>query len=98
MKNEKIKELETVIDNLLVQNGLSMAKQSAMIIMILGIYKETFEPERFKSIANQFINIWEENSLLCLNDLEDLVFDPAIISRQKLEVKANIDQLKEKYL
>ncbi len=42
---EKIKELESVIDNLLVQSGLSMAKQGALVQMVLGIYRETLDKD-----------------------------------------------------
>lgn len=95
---EKIKELESVIDNLLVQSGLSMAKQGALVQMVLGIYRETLDKDKYQSTAIQFIQIWERYSLDVLDGLKECVYDQEIIDRQKLEIHANVEQMKKSFL
>lgn len=98
MENEKIQELETIIDNLLVQSGLSIAKQGAMMQMVLGIYRETFGKEKYNRIVTQFIQLWERYCLDTLEGLEQINVNPDLISRQKDDVKSNISQMRKELL
>lgn len=98
MENEKIEELETIIDNLLVQSGLSIAKQGAILQMVLGIYRETFDKEKYNRIVTQFIQLWERYCLDTLEGLEQINVNPDLISRQKEDVKSNISQMRKELL
>ena len=96
--SEKIKELDAVVDNLLIQSGLSIAKQGAMMQMVLGIYRETFEKEKYNRIVLQFIQLWERFCLDTLEGLEQINVDSDLILRQKKEVKSNIEMMRKELL
>lgn len=96
--NEKIQELEGMVDNLLVQSGLSIAKQGAMMQMVLGVYREMFDKEKYNSIATQFIQLWERYCLDTLEGLEEINVNSDLISRQKEDVKSNISLMRKELL
>jgi hypothetical protein len=91
---EKIEDLESVIDNLLIQNGLAIAKQGALTQMVLGVYRETLEKEKYQNIAIRFIEMWEKFALDAIDALDVVVSDSDIIRRQKLEVLSNVQHMK----
>lgn len=96
--DEKIQELQAVTNNLLIQSGLSMAKQGAMLQMTLGIYKETLDSKKYQETALKFIALWEHYCLEMLLGLKNVVDDPELLERQRLEVLSNVEQMKVSFL
>ncbi|WP_306353679.1 hypothetical protein [Flavobacterium sp. '19STA2R22 D10 B1'] len=96
--DEKNQELEIIIDNLIVQSGLSIAKQGAMMQMVLGIYRETFDKEKYNLIVTQFIKLWEKYCLDTLEGLEQMNVNSDLILRQKEDVKSNISLMRKELL
>lgn len=95
---ERITELEAIIDNLLVQSGLSIAKQGALMQMVLGVYRETLPPEKYQAIAQKFISLWERYCLDTLDGLEGMLYDSDMVERQKQLVHENIAMMQQQFV
>lgn len=94
----RVKELELIVDNLLVQNSFAIAKHGALFQMTLGVYHETMEPKQYQSIVSKFISLWEQSCLDSLDELSEVVYDPSILERQRQVVKTNIEMLRNTFL
>ena len=99
--SEKIIDLEKIINNLLVQNALLISKQGALIQMILGVYKETLDKEQYQNITKKFIDLYDSFCQDSLDGLDGVLLetsDGGFLLRQKLELMANIQQMKLAFL
>ncbi len=98
MENEKIQELEIMVENLVIQTNLLMAKQGAMTQMVLGIYRETFDKEKYNRTATQFIELLELYSLSALKNLEALPIDPLLLEATREKVCQDSSLMLKKFL
>jgi len=89
MKSKKMEDLEIMVDNLVIQTNLSIAKQGAMLQITLGVYRETLDKEKYNLIVAQFVEILESYSLTCLKNLEELPIDPDLVSATREQVQQN---------
>lgn len=94
MDNEDLEDIKVVLDNLLVQTALMLAKQTAIIQMVHGVYSETLPKENADLILQNFADVVEKYSNDALDDLREALFDEAIILRQRFALLGTIQQLR----
>lgn len=94
MDNEDLEDIKVVLDNLLVQTALMLAKQTALIQMVHGVYSETLPKENADLILQNFADFVEKYSNDALDDLGEALFDEAIILRQRFALLGTIQQLR----
>lgn len=95
MDNEDLlDDIKVVLDNLLVQTALMLAKQTALIQMVHGVYSETLPKENADLILKNFADVVEKKSGDMLNELEGALFDDGLLIQKKLFLLADIQSLR----
>ncbi|WP_233861018.1 hypothetical protein [Tenacibaculum piscium] len=93
----RVEELENVVNQLLTQNALLTAKHNSMFEMVFGVYKETIEEEHFKMIATKYLEVYEAKAKSSFEYLENFLYengDHSFLLRQKLELTTELSFLK----
>nr|DAV70841.1 MAG TPA: hypothetical protein [Caudoviricetes sp.] len=97
MKNSnEIEDINVVVNNLLVQNSLSMAKQEALASLLFDLVSENF-PEKAQSVYTNYVDRFESATEEMLNHIDKLLLpdsDPAFLIRQKMSMKMNFLEMK----
>jgi hypothetical protein len=97
MKND-IDHLKEVSDNLMIQVSLLTAHQKALTSMMLGVWKETLGEEAASYILDTFCQTLEAESKHALDALPaNAFFDQSMLLRQKIELLASIQALKNHF-
>lgn len=95
---EKIKELQSVVNQLLVQTALITSKLEVTTSMVLGVYAEKMTEGESKTILSNYCTRLEEAQMDALSKLSDLVFedgDHSLILRNKTAVFSSIQHLRQ---
>lgn len=92
--DELLEDIKVVLDNLLVQTALMMAKQTALIQMVHGVYSETLPKENAELILKNFADVVEKISGSALDGLEHALFDESLILRKRFSLLADIQSLR----
>lgn len=94
MDNEDLEVVKVILDNLLVQTALMLAKQTALIQMVHGVYSETLPKENADLILQNFADVVEKISGDMLDELKGGLFDEGLLLRKRLSLLADIQSLR----
>lgn len=94
---KEILEIQGILDQLLVQAALSAAKQNAIISMVFGVWGEILSEDQIKNIRENFAHILETSSNEALDGLRNILYDDALLLRQRLDLLSQCQQIKQGY-
>ncbi len=93
----RVKELESKVEDLLLQTSLLTAKHISMFEMVFGVYKETLPNEHFKLIAKKYLEVYENTIKSSFEELKDMIDhnkDSSFFLRQKMELTIELEALR----
>lgn len=98
MNNEK-EEVQTILDNCIVQLSELTVKLNVLTSMVLGVYSETLPKENFEKIAATFFSQLEQQGHNLHDRMvqDDLLHDQALSARWHFGFQLSIGLMREEY-
>lgn len=87
-------DTEAIIDNLLMQVATLSVKLNVLNSMTIGVFKEILPPESFRNNYTIMVNLLDEQLNEAIETLSDAFHQPTFALRQKMNVMAEISDLK----
>ena len=98
-ENERITELESIVNQLLIELSLAKSEISVTREMVLGIYSETMDKETSSNIFKNFVEELEKSQNDTMNNLTEMIIptnDHSILIRKRFSVFSSISALKKR--
>lgn len=99
MNENELIELKNVLDKMNIELAHTMAKQSAILSMLIGVYRATLPEESSRMVVHNFCELLGANLNEAYSNLgdQDIIFDQAALLRAKFDVLEEMRYLKHTF-